>query len=243
MKELIKEIDKLQDQINSYKPLSENMINQIKEYYRIGLVYSSNALEGNTLTESETKVILEDGLTVNGKPLRDHLEATGLSKSYDFMWQLSKKQEITEEDIKQLHKIFYKQIDESNAGVYRKTEVIITGSKYPTTKPSEIKPSIKQMIERFNKYRKEMHPIEFAAIAHKEFVFIHPFIDGNGRVARLLMNLILIQEGYNIAIIPPIMRPEYIRTLELAHKDDTKFKELIANMLKETQKDYLRLIT
>ena len=92
-----------------------------------------------------------------------------------------------------------------------------------------------------NVIRKEKHPVEFAALFHKEFVFIHPFIDGNGRVARLLMNLILLQENYNIGIIPLITRQEYIDTLEKAHNNDADFIHFIARMIRETQKDYLRL--
>ena len=83
--------------------------------------------------------------------------------------------------------------------------------------------------------------MEVAALAHKDFVFIHPFIDGNGRVSRLLMNLILLQDGYSIAIIPPVLRSEYVQALEKAHTDDKDFMDLIARMVRESQKDYLRL--
>ncbi len=97
------------------------------------------------------------------------------------------------------------------------------------------------LIPRIDQLRKENHPVAAAALAHKEFVFIHPFIDGNGRTARLLMNLILLQENYNISVIPPVMRREYIDALEQAHTDDREFVQFIARMVRETQKDYLRL--
>src|SRR3990167_8484737 len=130
MKKLLNEIDQLQKEINSKGPFEEKFLKDIKEYFRIGLVYSSNALEGNTLTESETKIILEDGLTIPGKPLRDHFEVLGLSESFDLMHRLSNSQDLYEADLKNLHKLFYKRIDEINAGEYRKTKAIITGSKY-----------------------------------------------------------------------------------------------------------------
>jgi len=118
---------------------------------------------------------------------------------------------------------------------------IITGSKYPLPKPAELAPLMKKLIPRVPQYRKDKHPVEAAALAHKDFVFIHPFIDGNGRVARLLMNLVLLQEKFNIAMIPPVTRGTYIECLEKAHVNDSDFVEFIARMVRESQKDYLRL--
>lgn len=235
------EIDKLQKEINSHKPFDESILKQIKEYYRIGLTYNSNAIEGNSLTESETKVVIEDGLTIAGKPLRDHFEALGHSEAYDLIYRLYKSKEITESNIKELHKLFYIRIDKDNAGEYRKVKIFISGSKYPCPLPQDISNLMNGFIEKLPELRSKYHPVEFCALAHKEFVFIHPFIDGNGRVARLLMNLILLQEGYNIAIIPLAIRSDYIAALEKAHKDDSGFIALVANSVLETQRDYIRL--
>jgi Fic family protein len=140
-----------------------------------------------------------------------------------------------------LHKLIYYRVDEKNGGVYRKSQAVITGSKYPLPKPRELAALMKKFIPRISKYKKELHPVEAAAKIHKEFVFIHPFIDGNGRVSRLLMNLVLIQEKYPIALIPPVTRRDYIDSLEKAHLNDADFIEFIARMVRETQKDYLRL--
>ena len=159
------------------------------------------------------------------------------------MYQLIQDNRISEDQIKKLHKIFYYRIDEKNAGVYRNSKVFITGSKYPTTNPENIAKSMSELVNKINELKNKIHPVELAAVAHKEFVFIHPFLDGNGRVARLLMNLILLQADYNLIIIPPIVRSEYIRTLEQAHKDDSEFIAFIVKMLKETQRDYLRLLS
>jgi len=241
MKELLREIDRLQAEINKLKPLNKQLLTQQKEYFRIGLTYSSNALEGNSLTETETKIVIEDGITIGGKPLKDHFEAIGHSEAFDFVYKLAGGKTIKEQDIKDLHRLFYYRIDKNNAGEYRSVKAIITGSKYPLPQPEDISAHMKKLIATLKKLRKEKHPVEFSALAHKELVFVHPFIDGNGRVARLLMNLILLQEGYSITIIPPILRKDYIQTLEKAHSDDRDFIELIARMVRETQKDFLRL--
>src|SRR3989339_1138865 len=235
-------IDELQQEINQYRPLSKDILKQLKEYFKIGLTYTSNALEGNSLTESETKVVIEDGITIGGKPMKDHYEAIGHSEAYDFMYNLSKAKAVTEKDITKLHHLFYYRIDEANTGVYWKLKAYITGSKYPLPLPEELPKLMKAFPAKLSKLRKQKHPVEFAALAHKEFVFIHPFVDGNGRVARLLMNLVLLQNGYPVTVIPPVLRAEYISALEKARgSNDKQFIELIAQMVKETQRDYLRL--
>ncbi len=239
--DIFKEIDSLQREIDSYRPLSPDFLKQIKQYYKIGLTFSSNALEGNTLTESETKIVLEEGMTIGGKPLKDHFEAVGHGEAYDFLYTLVCDKTVREKEIQQLHQLFYFRIDEKNAGKYRTNQAIITGSKYPLPKPGVVPSLMKELIPRIEAFRRENHPIKAAALTHKELVFIHPFIDGNGRAARLLMNLILLQEKYTLAIIPPITRREYIDSLEQAHVDDKDFIHFIARMVRETQKDYLRL--
>jgi Fic family protein len=241
MKNIFQEIDALQKEIHSYRPLKADFLKQIKEYYKIGLTYTSNALEGNTLTESETKIVLEEGITIGGKLLKDHLEAVGHGDAYDFLYTLVRPKSILEKDIKELHKLFFSRIDEKNSGKYRKNKAIITGSKYSLPKPDELPSLMRKLIPRIRKLRKERHPVEAAALIHKEFVFIHPFIDGNGRVARLLMNLLLLQENFNITVIPPVTRSEYIDALEKAHLDERDFIHFIARMVRETQKDYLRM--
>lgn len=236
-----KKIDALQQEINSRRPLDHNELSQIKEYYRIGLTYTSNALEGNSLTETETKIVLEEGITIGGKRLRDHFEAVGHSQAYDYMYALVQQQTVTEDDIKKLHHLFYFRIDEQQAGVYRKVKVFITGSAYPCPLPDKVPELMAQFINNVAEMKAKFHPVEVAARAHKDFVFIHPFVDGNGRVARLLMNVLLLSSGYTIAIIPPVERFDYIAALEKAHRDDSDFIGLIAAMVKETQRDYLRM--
>jgi len=239
---LLSRAEDLKKQIDIFRPFESSMLSQIRQYYKIGLTWSSNALEGNSLTESETKVLLEDGLTVGGKPIRDYYEATGHAKAYEYMYDLSRDRSFSENDIQTLHRLFYDQLDSHHAGIYRDQKAIITGSKYPLTKPEKIGNEMNKFIEWFAVSEKSLHPVELAALVHKKFVFIHPFVDGNGRVARLIMNISLMRNGYTIAIIPPMLRGDYIAYLEKAHEDDTDFINFIALRVIETQKELLRII-
>ncbi|WNY28760.1 hypothetical protein MmiEs2_09630 [Methanimicrococcus stummii] len=241
LKQKLKKAEENNDQLLSFRPLPEETFKSLKDYYRVGLTYSSNALEGNSLTESETKIVIEDGLTIGGKPLREIYEAIGHAKAYDYLFPLAAQKELDENDILELHKLFYGMIDSNQAGIYRKVPVFISGSQYPVTPAENIHEEMKTFTEWFNQNEHQLHPVEFAALVHKKFVFIHPFVDGNGRVARLLMNLVLLRNNYSIAIIPAILRSEYIRLLELAHTNDEPLQEFIADRVIETQNDLLRL--
>lgn len=235
-------IDKYKTEIDKQRPFEGEMLQQIQAYYRIGLTWTSNALEGNTYTESETKILMEDGLTVAGKPIRDTFEVLGHGKAYDFMFTLLGNKEITEEHVIVMHKLFYSDIEPTYAGKYRDVNVIITGSSYPVLDYRNINNEMKNLFHWINENRQQYHPVEFAALLHKKFVFIHPFKDGNGRVARLLMNTALIQDGYLLAIIPPILRNDYISLLEKAHKEDKPFIDFIAERVKESEKEIMRLL-
>lgn len=239
--DILTRIDENKAKIDAYRPMQEPLLSQLRAYYRIGLTWTSNALEGNSLTESETKVVLEDGLTVAGKPLRDYYEATGHAKAYDVMWELiDPSKPISEEDVCRLHRLFYAQVDEANAGVYRKQRVFITGSRFTPPPPDKVPVEMAAFVEWMS--HADLHPVTLAAEVHRRFVFIHPFIDGNGRVARLLMNLCLLRHGYTLAIVPPVLRVEYIQLLEKAHTDAEAFHVFIAERVLETQKDILRML-
>ncbi len=240
---ILQRIDQLQEEIRAMKPLSRPELEQLKAYYRIGFTYSSNALEGNSLTETETKIVLEEGMTIGGKPLRDHLEAVGHSEAFDLMYRLSGAKEIGEKDVLALHRLFYRKIDEDNAGTYRKIRVFVSGSFRAFPPPSHINTLMNAFIGRLPELRTQFHPVVYAALAHKEFVQIHPFVDGNGRTARLLMNLILLQHDYPIAIIPPVLRSRYLSALHACDQhDDTPFISLITQAVLDAQKDLLRLL-
>lgn len=238
------DIDRLKAELDSYRPFNSDVIDQLKQYYKISLTYTSNAIEGNTLTEAETKVIIEDGITIGGHPIREIQETLGHSKAYDFIYTLLNSEELTEENILTIHKLFYEQINPENAGKYRDKKVIITGTTYEPPLPAEIPALMKQFIEEIPVKRKELHPVKFAAWAHIQLVNIHPFIDGNGRTARLLTNLILLKAGYAVIIIPPIVRVDYIEALKQAQtRNNTKaFINFISEMVLESMKDYLRIV-
>lgn len=241
----IKEIDEFKKKIDKHRPFDKHTLEQLKEYYRIGLTYSSNALEGNSLTETETKIVLEDGITIGGKPIRDHYEALGHSEAYDLLYRLAKTTVITEKDILELHRLFYYRIDQPKAGHYRKEKVIITGTDFIPPPPSRVPALMKKFILDIPKMRKKYHPVEFSALLHKEFVARHPFVDGNGRAARLLMNLALLQNGYVITIIPPVLRNDYINAIkktQIEPKTDIPFINFISAMVYESMLDYLRLL-
>ncbi|MDD3654989.1 MAG: Fic family protein [Desulfotomaculaceae bacterium] len=240
--DLYKKIDLYKTSIDKLRPFEGELLKELKAYYRIGLTWSSNALEGNTLTESETKVLLEDGLAVGGKPLKYTFEALGHAIAYDYMFTLLCNRRISETDAQTMHQMFYREVDAGSAGRYRTRPVIITGSKYAVCKPEQVQYEINQLFQWATKERDKYHPVEFAAQLHKRFVFIHPFIDGNGRISRLLMNTALIQDGYIPAVIPPVLRQEYIALLEKAHKDDRLFMGFIAARVLESQKEIMRLL-
>ena len=243
MMTVLKKIDTLKVKIDSHRPLDGHMLNQVREYFRIGMTYASNALEGNSLTETETKIVIEDGITIGGKPVRDHLEALGHSEAYDLLFRLAKNQDITEANIRELHRLFYYRIDAKQAGKYRRSRVIITGTDFIPPAPDRIPELMKAFVDRISAIRTERHSVEFAAVLHKELVTIHPFIDGNGRAGRLLMNLALLQAGYPPAIIPPILRRDYLDGLNRTHKgDDGPFIRFIAGVCYESAKEYLRLL-
>lgn len=240
----IKQCDQQKKKIDSFRPLSSEQSKQLKEHFKIGLTYSSNALEGNTLTLIETKVIIEDGLTIGGKSLTEINEAVGHAKAYDFMFELVEKESIAVSDVLQMHKLFYDQIDSENAGQYRTKSVFISGMDTKLPPPEDVK----KLMEKFDKdlfnLQKKLHPIEYAATIHNRLVTIHPFLDGNGRTARLLMNLLLIRAGYTITIVPPIYRAEYIKCAYEGNKDNhTHFIHFLSCMVYESQKEYLNLLS
>jgi Fic family protein len=239
----IKDVDKLQKEINKYRPLNPHANKQLRQYYRIGLTYTSNAIEGNSLTEIETKIILEDGITIGGHSIKELQEAIGHSEAYDLLYTLSKNKVIIEKDIKELHRIFYYRIDKNKAGKYRKEVVFISGTDYIPPQPQDIPALMKNLTNQISIWREKYHPVEFSALLHGDIVTIHPFVDGNGRTARLIMNLALLQENYIIILIPPILREEYINTLKEYNKGKTKsFIDFISVMVYDSQKDYLRLL-
>ncbi len=241
---IYEKIDALKARIDAVRPFEGDMLLEIQKYFRVGLTWSSNALEGNTLTISETKVLLEDGLTVAGHPLSEVYEAVGHGKAYDYMFGLARAKTISVSDVKAMHRLFYKAIDEENAGVWRGRSVVVTGTDYRFPAPKELGAHMRGLEKWIEARRSDMHPVEFAAELHLRFVSIHPFIDGNGRVARLLTNLSLIQDGYMLAIVPPVLRAEYLAAIGAYQRsaNASAFCQFIAERVYESEKEIIRLL-
>ena len=205
-KDLLGRIDAYAAVIRACRPLSEAEVKELDAYYRIGITYSSNALEGNSLTLSETKVLLEDGITVGGKPIRDCYEATGHARAYDYMLTLARSDNlsVTEDVVRHLHYWFYNGIDPETAGEYRKGQVFITGTEYVPPAAQEVPACMEAFVTELAQKQGKLHPVELAAYAHRRLVDIHPFQDGNGRVGRL----ILFKECLKYGIVPFIIEDD-----------------------------------
>jgi len=245
---IINQINDNKALIDSRRPLTPEEAKELDAYFRIGMTYSSNALEGSTLTLTETKVLLEDGITAGGKTIRECNEAIGHGRAYDYMLSVARSQPFTfsEDMILQLHKLFYSGIDEAQAGRYRDRQVFISGTEYLPPTAGEVPAQMAALVAELNGKREALHPVTLAAFAHRRLVDIHPFTDGNGRTARLLMNLVLVHSGYPVVSIPPILRLDYIRALQAAHREDNPsdeaFVALIAECVLEALRDYKRLL-
>lgn len=239
MKDLLKKIDQKKSQLDALRPLPQELVKNLEQWFDIEQTYTSNALEGNTLTRSETAMVIEKGLTIGGKSIKDHLEARNLFYALDFIKGLANQKNISLKDILDIHNLILKGIDDKNAGIFRKVAVKISGSDVKLSDPSHLETDMNSFLKWLNSNQE--HPVTKAAEAHLEFVTIHPFIDGNGRTARILMNLLLMQYGYPPAIIHPIDRKEYIDSLERAQLtgDTSDFYYLIYKMVDQSLNQYL----
>lgn len=243
---LLQQATKLQALINKKRPFEGNQLIQLQKYYKCESTWSSNALEGNTISLHETQMILEQGLTIHGHTLNEIYECTGHDKAYDCMFNQIHKKEIDEKYIKELHYLFAKDIKNIPCpGEYRdvsKTFVTVTGSEYSCPDYDEVPAKMTELVDWTNTMRDVLHPIELASQMHRRFVYIHPFPDGNGRVARLLMNTVLLQEHYMPVLIEPKQRAEYIRTLENGRIYPTGFDIFIAQRELEQQRRFMKLL-
>lgn len=202
--------------LDSYRPLPSTIVTNLKEHLLVEWTYHSNAIEGNTLTLSETKVVLE-GITVGGKSLREHFEVINHAEAIRLVEELADKNTpLSEFAIKEIHQLILKNIRDRDAGSYRTINVFIQGSSHVPPMSSLVPGLMRDLIEWYEGEGQSLHPIERAAKFHHQFVHIHPFVDGNGRTARLLTNLILMQEGYPVAVIRQEDRGIYYEALRIA---------------------------
>jgi Fic family protein len=207
----------------------------------IEYTYNSNAIEGNTLTLRETRLVIEEGITVGGKSLMETLEAKNHPEAIEFVEGLVEtRSELTEDVILQVHKLIMSNVVE-DAGHYRTMGVRITGASFMPPPSLEVRPTMNELLKWLRENPDEHTPIELAAVFHHRFVQIHPFLEGNGRTARLLMNAILMKNGYPfIAIVSNLDRPKYLKTLmEADLGNNTAFVNFIARCVERTLDMYL----
>ena len=240
--ERIKEKKKILD---SLRPLNKLQLQTLKEEFLIEYVYNSTSIEGNTLTLNETKLVLKEGITIGGKSLREHLDVTNQEEAINWIGEfIKKKKKIKEADILILHRITLKSISNYWAGRYKISQNRIVGSKLKPTPPYKVKNEMNNLIYNINKNPENYNPIELSAFAHHEFARIHPFVDGNGRVARLLCNLILMSKGFPPITIRTGDRKKYFNCLEKAHFGDLKlFIDFIALRVEESLIRYINALT
>lgn len=239
-------IDTLHQNWVGKKPLNATQLLKMQEYFNVAYTFNSNLIEGNTLTMQETHLVVNEGLTISGKSVKEHLEAVNHYEAIDFIYELvQNKEPLTERVLKEIHYLILKSIDRSNAGVYRKVPVIIPGSSHKPPQPYLLDKQMEDVFMYYNSVRGKIHPVLLAAQMHQKIVTIHPFIDGNGRTCRLIMNLILLQNGFTIANLKGdnISRKSYYEALELAHQPNNQsvFNALIINTAIQSLQDHLEL--
>lgn len=224
MDSLLKRLTEKKAQLDKLRPLQKELEQSLDDWLKVELTYSSNAIEGNTLSRIETAEVIERGTAavISGKPLRDQLEAINHSKALELIKTLAhtlkSHQYITEEKIKAIHKIILTGINDEWAGKYRKTEVFIKGYNVDLPQPDVVPYMMTELVQWLQGTRE--HAVRVAEDAHYKLVIIHPFIDGNGRTGRLLMNLVLLIHGYPMAIIRSEERTQYLNALNTAQTKD-----------------------
>jgi len=226
------------------KPWPQHTLKSLHEEILLQWTYNSNAIEGNTLTLKETKVVLE-GITIGGKSIVEHLEAINHRDAINYVEEIiSNREELSEWQIKNIHQLVLKNIDAPNAGCYRRENVIISGAAHLPPDFLQLDSLMQELLNWYHGEAQQLQPIERAARLHTDFVKIHPFIDGNGRTARLLLNFELLKSGWLPVVIKASDRLAYYESLDLAHTqgDYSIFIELVKKLELETIELYERVI-
>ncbi|MBQ2717267.1 MAG: Fic family protein [Clostridia bacterium] len=238
---LVELIEKKKAELDSYRPLTEGELQRLLDDFMIEYTYNSNAIEGNTLTLRETDMVLR-GLTIDQKPLKDHMEAVGHKEAFYFILDLVKeKSELTEFTIKQIHSLVLSD-KPRDKGTYRRVPVRILGAQHQPVQPYLIEPKINDLLLDYKNDNRNI--AEKLANFHIEFESIHPFIDGNGRTGRLLVNLELMKAGYPPIDIKFTDRKKYYDAFDAYHvkKDLSQMTKLFAEYLNARLDEYLRIL-
>jgi Fic family protein len=249
-KEILKKLDQidlLREQWQSKKPLDGIQLKKMEEYFHVKYTYESNRIEGNTLTYQETHLVVHEGLTIGGKSMVEHLEAINHQEAIDWVMTLVRgKEDLDKRNLLSLHHLILKSIDSRNAGKYRDVPVRIGGSEHVPPQPYLIGKLMEDYFIHYEKQQAKLHPVLLAAEMHERLVSIHPFIDGNGRTSRLVMNFILLRHGYTLANLKgdEESRMAYYQALERVQldADPEPFYHLILDRVKESLEEHLELV-
>ena len=214
MNDILSSLENKKQQLERHLPLSPDLLENLHDWFKIELTFTSNAIEGNTLSRAETALVVEKGITVDGKTIVEHLEAINHAQAFEWVVQHihTPKNQITLQLLLELHQLILQKINDTQAGRFRTVPVRIAGSSVILPNPSKVPVLMEQFIDWLQ--TSEDHPVKLAAEAHYRLVSIHPFVDGNGRTARLLMNLLLMQAKFPPAIIRKEDRRSYIASIE-----------------------------
>lgn len=235
------QIDALKDELNKHRPLTQGEVDRLREEFLVEYTYNSNAIEGNTLTLQETAMVLE-GITIDKKPLKDHLEAVGHRDAFLFVEDIVKdKIPFTESVIKQIHTLVLMDRPDDR-GIYRRIPVRIMGAFHEPPEPIMVPELMESLVAEFD--NKKLHPIESAAIFHLKFEGIHPFVDGNGRTGRLILNLFLMQHGYPAINVKFADRKRYYEAFDIYYRDGSSkaMSSLIAEYSMQQLQSMLRYL-
>lgn len=238
LNDILLKIDELKKELDQYRNLDSFRITQALE---LEYTFESNKIEGNTLTLQETDFIINEGLTISGKSMREHLEVLNHNEAIDYIKDLVQNHiSITERQVLSIHNLILRGIYPEDAGKYRKVQVMIKGSSHLPPQPFLVAKKMEELYYWYFDNKTKLHPVILAAEMHERLVCIHPFIDGNGRTSRLLMNLILLQNGYVIANIKGefTSRMKYYEALESCHT--SKNKENFLLFIAQTELDCLQ---
>lgn len=243
-KNLLDKLDNYKTILDEFRPLNQKVLQQIEQDFLVKYNQQSNAIEGNSLTIFETRVLLESGITANGKPFKDHLDILNHQEAIYYLNDLVKERKtLSEAIIKDFHYLLLQKTDNAReAGRYRTMPVVIQGAEHLPPQPYLIASKMEELVE-WNNTQQSLHPIERIAQLHNRFVGIHPFIDGNGRTGRLIMNFELLKSGYQLAIIKAEQRADYYQALQLGDQGNyTMITQVIAEAAIATMEHTLKII-
>lgn len=240
---VLAEIEQKRERLDALRPLTPGEVMRLQEEFMVEFTYNSNAIEGNTLTLKETAMVLE-GMTIDQKPLKDHLEAVGHRDAFLYIQDIAKQDiPINEFVIKNIHSLVLMNQPEDK-GVYRRIPVRIMGAYTEPVQPYLIEPKMTDLLTVNEERKTTMGVIERVARFHLEFEGIHPFIDGNGRTGRLIMNLDLIRNGYPAINVKFSDRKKYYDAFDAYYRDGSAdaMIELIAGYVNERLDEYLEIL-